>query len=204
MIAARLAKVTFTAAAAAIVILAALSDASATIRITYTHKRIRITSTASTVPAPKRLGFPAASATVRITDDRGGKIEDYLTAFASVRDSSQRVIINGPCYSACTLMLGVVPRDRIRATSSAQLGFHTAAKKDLFGRQVHSPEGTQVVWNTYPEDVRRWITHRGGLSAKMMFLSGRQLESIVQPCQSSAKKDRISRLETPDAARGIP
>jgi hypothetical protein len=129
MIAARLAKVTFTAAAAAIVILAALSDASATIRITYTHKRIRITSTASTVPAPKRLGFPAASATVRITDDRGGKIEDYLTAFASVRDSSQRVIINGPCYSACTLMLGVVPRDRIRATSSAQLGFIPRRRK---------------------------------------------------------------------------
>jgi hypothetical protein len=101
-----------------------------------------------------------------------------------VREFGQRVIINGPCYSACTLILGVVPRDRICATSSAQLGFHTAEKKDLFGRQVSSPEGTQLVWDTYPEDVRRWITHRGGLSVKMIFLRGRELGSIVRPCHS--------------------
>jgi hypothetical protein len=177
-------KVISSAAAAAIVMLGTLSEASALIRISYADKKIRITYTNSTAPVPKRLGFNAASATVLITDDRGGKIGDYLNAFASVRDSGHRAIINGPCYSACTLILGVVPRDRICATSSAQLGFHAAAKKDLFGRQVSSPEGTQLVWDTYPVDVRRWITHRGGLSAQMIFLKGRELESMVRPCHS--------------------
>jgi hypothetical protein len=177
-------KVISSAAAAAIVMLGTLSEASALIRISYADKKIRITYTNSTAPVPKRLGFNAASATVLITDDRGGKIGDYLNAFASVRDSGRRAVINGPCYSACTLILGVVPRDRICATSSAQLGFHAAAKKDLFGRQVSSPEGTQLVWDTYPVDVRRWITNRGGLSAQMIFLKGRELESMVRPCHS--------------------
>lgn len=137
---------------------------------------------------PKRLGFNAASAAVLISDDRGGKIGDYLNAYASVRDSGRRVIINGPCYSACTLILGVVPRERICATSSAQLGFHAAAKKDLLGRQVSSPEGTQLVWDAYPGDVRHWITHHGGLSAEMVFLKGRELESMVRSCHSPVSR----------------
>jgi hypothetical protein len=107
-----------------------------------------------------------------------------------VRESGRRVIINGPCYSACTLVLGVVPRERICARSSAQLGFHAAAKKDLFGRQVSSPEGTQLVWDTYPADVRGWLTHCGGLSAQLIFLKGRELESMVRPCDSPVSRAR--------------
>jgi hypothetical protein len=178
------------AAAAAIVMLATLGEASALIRISYADKKIRITYTNSTAPVPKRLGFNAASAAVLITDDRGGKIGDYLNAYASVRETGRRVVINGPCYSACTLVLGVVPRERICATSSAQLGFHAAAKRDLSGRQVSSAEGTQLVWDTYPVDVRHWITQRGGLSAQMVFLKGRELESVVRPCHSPVSRAR--------------
>lgn len=79
-------------------------------------------------------------------------------------------------------------RERICATSSAQLGFHAAAKKDLLGRQVSSPEGTQLVWDAYPGDVRHWITHHGGLSAEMVFLKGRELESMVRSCHSPVSR----------------
>ena len=46
-----------------------------------------------------------ASADVRIRSSPGGAVEAYLAAFARVRQSGQRVVIDGPCLSACTLVL---------------------------------------------------------------------------------------------------
>ena len=46
--------------------------------------------------------------------------------FTAVRESGERVIIDGPCLSACTLVLGVVPKDRICVTPRAVFGFHAA------------------------------------------------------------------------------
>src|SRR5262249_1090323 len=79
-----LSKIVFSDAAVGIVMLGTLSEASALIRISYADKKIRITYTNSTAPVPKRLGFNAASVAVLVSDDRGGKIGDYLNAFASV------------------------------------------------------------------------------------------------------------------------
>src|SRR5882757_3900391 len=67
-----------------------------------------------------------SASAVRITNDYGGQIGRYLDRFQAVRASGERVIIDGPCLSACTLVLGVVPRDRICVTSRARLGFHAA------------------------------------------------------------------------------
>src|SRR3954454_22912131 len=78
----------------------------------------------------------SASATVRITDDWGGQIGGYLDRFKSVRDSGEKVIIDGPCMSACTLVLGVVPGDRICVTSRARLGFHAAWRGSAGSRKV--------------------------------------------------------------------
>ena len=49
-----------------------------------------------------------ANAATRISNDKGGQIGPYLDAFTNLRDSGERVIIDGPCLSACTLVLGVV------------------------------------------------------------------------------------------------
>ena len=35
----------------------------------------------------------------------------------------------------------------------------------------------------YPERVRSWIKGRGGLSPKMMYLTGRELAAMYQPCE---------------------
>jgi hypothetical protein len=35
----------------------------------------------------------------------------------------------------------------------------------------------------YPERVRHWIKERGGLSPRMMYLTGRELASMVQSCE---------------------
>src|SRR5262245_46293600 len=71
------------------------------------------------------LIFPLpAQADVRILSSPGGAVDAYLAAFARVRQSGERVIIVGPCLSACTLLLSTVPRSRICVTRRAVLGFH--------------------------------------------------------------------------------
>ena len=43
------------------------------------------------------------SADARIISSSGGVVGPYLTFFSQLRKSGQRVIIDGPCLSACTL-----------------------------------------------------------------------------------------------------
>ena len=45
----------------------------------------------------------AASADVRITGDPGGEVSSYVQKFTEIRDSGQRIVVDGPCLSACTL-----------------------------------------------------------------------------------------------------
>jgi hypothetical protein len=70
-------------------------------------------------PAMSRTA-PAPS-TERILDDSGGRIGTYLTRYEALRKSGQRVAIDGTCASACTLLLGVIPHNRICVTPRAVL-----------------------------------------------------------------------------------
>jgi hypothetical protein len=132
-------------------------------------------------------GASSASATMLISEDRGGQIGQYLQAFASLRSSGENVVIDGNCFSACTLVLGLVPRERVCATSRARLGFHAAWMPDDSGRPVTSPMGTQALWNIYPHKVRSWIGKHGGLTRKMLFLQGDELASVVPSCGAPHK-----------------
>ena len=148
------------------------------------------------------LSITSASATMRISEDRGGQIGRYLEAFASVRSSGERVVIDGNCLSACTLVLGVVPRERICATQRARFGFHAAWMPDRDGRPVTSPLGTQALWSIYPASVRRWITRHGGLSRKMLFMQGQDLNGIVASCDRDGREQvRSVRRLTPNPVR---
>ena len=124
-----------------------------------------------------------ASATVRISDDVGGRIGSYVDSYAAVRSSGERVVIDGVCLSACTLVLGIVPRDRICVTRKAMLGFHAAWMPGPEGRPIRSAAGTQALWDVYPSHVKRWINRRGGLNGKMIFLRGRELAAMYPECQ---------------------
>jgi hypothetical protein len=62
----------------------------------------------------------------RILSSSGGEVSSYLAVFARVRQSGDRVIIDGPCLSACTLVLSTIPKSRICVTRRAVLGFHAA------------------------------------------------------------------------------
>jgi hypothetical protein len=128
------------------------------------------------------LTVASASATEIISNDIGGKMRDYATHFQEVRDAGETVVIAGTCVSACTLVLGLVPSERICATPNAVLGFHAAWMFDSSGKRVVSASGTQDLIRTYPAPVRAWIARHGGLTPKMMYLRGRDLSALVAPC----------------------
>jgi hypothetical protein len=124
-----------------------------------------------------------ASATMRISDDIGGRIGAYVDQYSQVRNSGEKVVIDGACLSACTLVLGIVPRSKICVTRRATLGFHAAWMPGPNGKPVPSNVGTQALWDMYPQHVRQWINSRGGLTAKMMFLRGRELMAMYPECR---------------------
>ena len=68
-------------------------------------------------------GVGASHAVVRIGEDRGGRIGTYVDKYQDLRSSGETVIIDGLCASACTIVLGAVPHDKICVTSHANLGF---------------------------------------------------------------------------------
>jgi hypothetical protein len=129
------------------------------------------------------IAVTPASATKRITNDPGGQLGPYLQNLAALRTSGEHVVIDGRCQSGCTMVLGAVSRDHICVTPRAQLGFHAAWRPDETGRQVTSREGTQLMMDNYPQQVRSWIEQRGGLSPHMMYLTGRELASMYPTCQ---------------------
>ena len=129
------------------------------------------------------LAVSSASADVRITADTGGQIGPYLETLVGIRESGQRVIIDGPCLSACTMVLGVIPRDRICVTRRARLGFHAAWHHGENGRPATNRGGTQLLMAVYPQNVKNWINRRGGLTRDMKYLTGRELASMYPACR---------------------
>jgi len=122
------------------------------------------------------------SADVRIQSSPGGEVLSYLTLFELIRKSGERVIIDGPCLSACTLVLSVVPGNRICVTRRAVLGFHAAIAVDRHGRHYSASDATQVITETYPAPVRAWIGRHGGLSRRVLLLRGRELTAMYPAC----------------------
>jgi hypothetical protein len=127
-------------------------------------------------------GLGASDAAVRIVEDGGGRMGAYVDKYQGVRGSGEMVIIDGYCASACTIVLGAVPHDKICVTSRARLGFHAAWDPGSNGRRITNPEATQTLYSMYPFEVRHWIDQRGGLTPHMIFLSGRELTAMYRPC----------------------
>lgn len=118
----------------------------------------------------------------RISDDAGGLITTYVQKFNGVRDSGERIVVDGRCLSACTLVLALVPRDRICVTPNAVFGFHSAWSYGAQGGETLNREATQTLWNMYPERIRQWIRANGGLHQNLIYLRGRQLAAMYPSC----------------------
>lgn len=126
----------------------------------------------------------AASADLRIVSDPGGEVSSYIQKFHQVRNSGERVIIDGPCLSACTLVTGIVPRGRICVTARAELGFHAASYYDDVSRTlVPTRRGSRLVMRLYPPEIRSWISRHGGLTPQLIMLRGPELSALYRTCR---------------------
>jgi hypothetical protein len=124
-----------------------------------------------------------ARAEIRILASPGGQVGPFLDLFDKVRATGERVVIDGPCLSACTLVLSIVPNERICVTRRAVLGFHAARSIDRRGRSYAEPDASELVLRTYPEPVRDWIDRHGGLTSHLILLRGRDLKAIYRSCR---------------------
>ena len=124
-----------------------------------------------------------ARAEIRILASPGGQVGPFLDLFDKVRATGERVVIDGPCMSACTLVLSIVPNERICVTRRAVLGFHAARSIDRRGRTYAEPEASELVLQTYPAPVRDWISRHGGLTSHLLLLRGRELKAIYRSCR---------------------
>ncbi len=136
----------------------------------------------------------------RITEDRGGHIGEYVDRYQNQKSWHQPVIIDGLCASACTLVLANVATEHVCVTKRAVLGFHAAFDYGPRGTEVTNPEATQVLLYSYPAGVRRWIASKGGLTRRMIWLKGRQLERFIPPCMpQTSPGDQSSFASLPGA-----
>jgi hypothetical protein len=127
----------------------------------------------------------SARADVRITRDFGGHVDQYKKRYAEIRERGERVIIDGICNSACTLVLGIVPLNKICVTPRASMGFHQAYydRRYTAGMYVQSYAGTDELMSYYPASLKEWIAEKGGLARQMKTIkNGTDLWTIIDPC----------------------
>ncbi len=124
------------------------------------------------------FSFPAFALT--ITFDPGGRIDAYEARWQQLARSGETVRIDGLCGSACTLLTGLVPRNRVCVTSRATLLFHAAHD----GTGVMSQNGTAELMRVYPAGIRSWIGANGGLTSpqRHIRLAGAELRSFYRAC----------------------
>ncbi|MBX9773624.1 MAG: hypothetical protein K2Y71_04340 [Xanthobacteraceae bacterium] len=131
------------------------------------------------------LASAPAHADYRITRDFGGLVDQYKAKYQKIRDKGERVIIDGICNSACTLVLGIVPLNKVCVTPKASLGFHSAYYDTAytFGKKVTSYAGTADLMSYYPSSVKEWIARKGGLTPEMKRVrNGPELWAMIDPC----------------------
>lgn len=119
----------------------------------------------------------------------GGVISDFIEEYDELRRSGRPVILDSMCMSACTLVVGLIPADRLCTTPFGQLAFHSAWYSQ-FGMPVHSSEGTRLIWQIYPPILRQMLRERGwdggdgenNAHPNMIYVEGADLLRVIRAC----------------------
>jgi hypothetical protein len=118
------------------------------------------------------LAAPAVAETIEVSDGHGGSVARYNARWAGLAARGVNVRIVGPCQSACTVLLGHIPRSRICVTPNASFGFHLARLQSA----------TDMLRNAYQPDIRAWIDRRGGLSRNFIWMRAPDTYRFFKKC----------------------
>ena len=116
---------------------------------------VALLGAAGPIAAPPDLIPP----TIVIKYGQGGRVLDHRMTFEGYRRRAAKVEIRGPCYSACTLLLGYLERKNLCIAPGAFMAFHSVRGEKL---QDYKPGPTHEMYESYPPEVRNWIDHNGG------------------------------------------
>lgn len=125
--------------------------------------------------------FPAEHPVVighSFADRHGGVVEEFAARYALIRATGQKVVIDGPCVSTCTIVASL-PRGEVCVTPRATLGVHLA------GDAENQPDPAYTAWavaNWYPPALQDWIARHGGLAEEPKWVGYRDLLAIFSPC----------------------
>jgi ABC-type Fe3+ transport system substrate-binding protein len=106
------------------------------------------------------LPVAARAETIDISDNHGGSVAQYNARWTELAGRGVNVRIVGPCQSACTVLLGRIPRSRIFVTPEASFGFHLARRADA----------TATLRRAYSADIAAWINAHGGLTQDFIWM----------------------------------
>jgi len=91
--------------------------------------------------------------------DPGGNIAEHYSKYSQVNAQYDRVVIDGMCKSACTMVLGIVPLNKICITPSGYFMFHAGHNRD----RSFNPTYTQQMMASYAPEVRGWVMQHHAL-----------------------------------------
>jgi hypothetical protein len=134
--------------------------------------------------------FANAEKVYYIRHSPGGKISEHYFKYQRVASQYDRVEITGMCKSACTMVLGIVPLERICITPSGYFMFHAAYDRN----RVRSERDTQTVLAAYAPSVKAWVEKHRALDAvaPYTYLYAKSVTFIrhCSPSKPRPEKDR--------------
>ena len=110
--------------------------------------------------------------TITVSDHHGGSVAAYDARWAALAARGVDVQIVGPCQSACTVLLGHIPRENICVTPRASFGFH----------QAKFPASTATLWAAYSSDIKAWINAHGGLQRSFIWMRAPDIYRFFKKC----------------------
>jgi hypothetical protein len=117
-------------------------------------------------------GIAARAETIDVSDSHGGLVAEYDARWAGLAAQGVNVRIVGPCQSACTVLLGHIPHQRICVTPQASFGFHLA----------QTAKSTATLWNAYSADIQAWINQHGGLTSQFIWMRAPDTYRFFHKC----------------------
>jgi hypothetical protein len=116
--------------------------------------------------------LPVHAENIDVYDDHGGSVAAYDARWAGYAARGVSVRVVGPCQSACTVLLGHIPRSRICVTTEARFGFHLA----------HLASATATLRAAYAPDIMSWINAHGGLTKDFIWMRAPGIYKYFKKC----------------------
>jgi hypothetical protein len=98
-----------------------------------------------------------------VSRNPGGEVGSFKAAAREIKRSGRKVVIDGPCYSACAILADMA-RSNVCVTKKGRFGFHkgyvVAAANDgkMYLLRRYTPE--------HSRDIAGWVKKNGGFPSK--------------------------------------